>query len=199
MTRRPTAAISVPCVSGLLALALAGCGGGSSAATGPATGSITCQNITGTADFSPPLTLSGSATDTTTITLTSTECTTSGSDVTKVVSGTATVHNTSGSSSCVALLNSRPLTATVNWDPDTIEPSVVSFSGYSPTEAGGTGFLFPGTGHSAKVTGSFAGANHGADSSASAFTTESTTQILGECSGPGLASIPISSGVLKLG
>jgi len=198
MKRRATAVISVMCVLGLSVPALAGCSS-SSAATGPATGSVTCNNITGSANFSPPLTLAGSAPDTLTIHLVSTGCTTSGSDVSKVVSGTASTTNTSGTSSCVGLLSSRPISVTIRWDPGTIEPSVVSFGGYSEDLAGGTGLLFPGTGHSVKVTGSFAGSDKGSGSSAKIFTTANETELLGACqSTAGLPSLPVSSGTLTL-
>ncbi len=198
MTRRPTAAISVICSLALVVPVLAGCSSSSSAA-GPATGSITCKSISGSADFNPPLTLAGSAPDTTTIDLTATGCTTSGSNVSTVTSGTATTTNTTGTASCVALLNSRPLTVTVKWDPGTIKPSVVAFSGYQSTTAGGTGFVFPGQGHTVKVSGSFAGSNGGSGSSASVFTNENTIELLGACKGAGISSIPISSGTLTLG
>jgi hypothetical protein len=59
--------------------------------------------------------------------------------------------------------------------------------------------MLPKSGATAKVTGSFAGSDHGAGTTATAFSGETTTQLLGACeSSAGLTSIAVTSGSVTL-
>jgi hypothetical protein len=128
---------------------------------------VTCNDVTGSLAFSPPLTATGAGAgagaETGTIRLHATGCATSGSNVSAVGSGTAAVSLTSPTSTCSGVLTLRPVALTTHWTPSTVTPSVLTFSGYSiasrPT--GNGGFSFPDPGGTAKVTGSFAGGRRG--------------------------------------
>jgi hypothetical protein len=121
--------------------------------------------------------------------------------VANVTGGTASATISNTTNSCTSLITSRPLTINITWAPATTHPSVLSFSGYGGTTgtAGGEGFKLPGTGDTAKVTGSFSGSDHGASSTAVAVSGQSTTQLLAACgSAAGLTSIQVTSGTVTL-
>ena len=202
MTQRTAMVVGATCAI-WLGLFAAGCGSGKTAnkANGVATGSVTCGDLSGEATFSPSLTLSGSAPEHITITLHSGTCTTAGSNVGQITSASAIATNNSGTSGCTSLLSSKPIEVKVNWVPSTVHPSVVSFSGYAPTAAGsGSGLLFPEAGGKARVTGSFAGSNGGAGSTATAFIDQNEAQLLSACEGAtGISSLAITSGHVSLG
>ncbi len=142
-----------------------------------ATGGVTCNSITGALTFTPPLTTKGGSAESTAITLNATGCATSGSNVSKVTRGTASATITDTSNACTGLLNSRPITVNITWTPATIHPSVLTFSGYagSTGSGGDLGFTLPKSGDTAKVIGSFPGADHGAGSTSTAFSNQSGT------------------------
>jgi hypothetical protein len=180
-----------------------------------ATGTVHCRNVMGAVVFTPPITLAGATPETIEITAHLSHCSTSGSNVAVISSGVATATITGLPSACSGLLrlpsssgsisafsSSMPITVNVNWDPPSIKPSVVRFSGFAASldAAGKVGFAFPGVGHSAGLIGSFAGNDTGALSTALAYTTEEATQILTGCSQPsGVASITLSSGEFTVG
>jgi hypothetical protein len=93
-----------------------------------------------------------------------------------------------------------PLTVDISWTPATVHPSVLTFSGYGAASSpSGEGFRLPKAGATAKVTGSFAGSDHGASSTATAFSGQTTTQLLTACeSTAGLTSIAVTSGSVSL-
>ncbi len=166
-----------------------------------ATGEVTCTDITGALTFSPPLTTKGGSAESTAITLTAGRCTTKGSNVTTVTGATESATITSATNSCTGLLTSRALTINIAWNPTTIRPSVLTFSGYAGTSssAGDVGFALPSSGGDAKVTGSFSGADHGAGSTATALSSQTGTQLLAACaSSAGLTSVQVSSGTMTL-
>ncbi len=166
-----------------------------------ASGGVTCSNITGSLTFSPALTVKGGTAESTSITVNAAGCVTSGSNVSAITRGTGTATLTSTSNSCAGLLNSRPVTVDITWTPAVVHPSVVTFSGYGGATgpSGGEGFMLPKSGATAKVTGSFAGSDHGAGTTATAFSGETTTQLLGACeSSAGLTSIAVTSGSVTL-
>ena len=201
VTHRRAIVIGATCVVWLGLLA-AGCGSGTANQTnGVATGSVTCVGLSGEATFSPSLTLSGSAPEHITITLHSENCTSAGSNVGRVTSASAVATNNSGTSGCTSLLSSKPVEVKVNWVPSTIHASVVSFSGYAPTAGGsGSGLVFPEVGGKARVTGSFAGSNGGASSTATAFIGQNEVELLSACENPtGISSLAITSGHVSLG
>jgi hypothetical protein len=88
----------------------------------------------------------------------------------------------------------------IHWSPATITPSVLDFSGYSitSTPAGNGGFSFPDPGGTAKVTGSFAGSDAGASSTAALYFDPSVAQIQSVCRSSGLSSLPVTSGTVTL-
>jgi hypothetical protein len=166
-----------------------------------ATGGVACTNLTGSLTFSPPLTTKGGSAESTAIALSATGCTTKGSNVANVTGATASATISSTTNSCTSLITSRPLAINITWAPATTHPSVLSFSGYGGTtgSSGGEGFKLPGTGATAKVTGSFAGSDHGATSTATAVSGETATQLLAACgSSAGLTSIQVTSGTVTL-
>jgi hypothetical protein len=199
MNRWTGRALLAMCVTGTLAIT-SGCGG-ASRTNGVATGMVTCAALSGAVNFSPPLTLSGTAYETLTISLSAHGCTTSGSSVSHVTGASATVVNSAGTSGCTSLLNSKAFEVHVRWSPATISPSVVRFSGYAPSTSGaGSGLVFPGSGGKATVTGSFAGSNRGASSTATASIDQNEVQLLGACQSPaGISSLAITSGHFTLG
>jgi hypothetical protein len=185
----------------LVAGLAAGCSSGSSAlAAVVASGSVSCTTVSGAVSFSPPLTTSGKDAETTSISVTASGCTTAGSNVTSVTKGVGSATISSPTNACSGLLTSRPLSIKVAWTPATTRPSVVTYSGYEVTSAGGHGgFTLPSPGGTAKVTGSFAGSDGGAGSTAVTVSSQGTTQLVAECgSSAGLASIPVTSGSLTL-
>ena len=179
------------------------CGSSSSSgSTAPAaaTGAVTCSNIIGGLSFSPPLTATGSGPETASIRLQASGCTTSGSSVSTVTSGTAKVTLTSPDSTCAGVLTLRSVALTIRWAPPSILPSTLTFSGYSIVSkpSGSGGFTFPDPGGTAKVTGSFAGSDGGAGSTATIYFDPSVAQIQTVCRSSGLASIPVTSGTVTL-
>jgi hypothetical protein len=78
---------------------------------------------------------------------------------------------------------------------------VITFSGYSvgTGPSGGGEFTLPKAPGTAKVTGSFAGSDHGAGSKAAAVSSQTATELVAACgSSAGLASIPVTSGNVTL-
>lgn len=167
-----------------------------------ARGSVQCTGVTGSVDFAPPLTTKGTTAETTTISVTSTGCTVTGSNVNAVKSGIGSATISSPTNSCAGLLTPRPLQVHITWDPSLVHSSVVTFSGYTVDTngpGGGGGFTLPDTGGTAKVSGSFAGSDKGAGSTAATYSSMTTNQLLAACgSSAGLASIPVTSGMLSL-
>jgi hypothetical protein len=167
-----------------------------------ATGGVTCTNVVGVVNFSPPLTSSGTSAETTEISLTASGCTTSGSNAAPVTGGRASATIQSTSNSCTGLLSSKPVAVAVTWAPNSIHASVASFSGYAivPDAAGHIGFSLPGSGGTVTVAGSFAGSDNGAASKASTFSDQTTAQLLATCgTTAGVASLTIASGSVTLG
>jgi hypothetical protein len=178
-----------------------------------ATGTIRCNRVVGSVDFSPPLTASGHSAETIAVRANLSHCSELGSNVSSVSGGVTTLTVTVPTNSCSGLLqfpallgnvstpsSSRPITADTTWAPKSIRPSVMTFSGFVLTsdDNGDPGFAFPGSGHRAKIVGSFAGSDKGALSVASVFTHEKANAILSRCSSSGLTSIEIFSGQVTL-
>lgn len=160
-----------------------------------ATGSITCSG-TGTVTFDPPLAKGGtSISETVTIVIAATACTTSGSNVSKVTGATSTLTIQLASNACSVLGASNAAsgtpTWTARWTPSSIENSMVTFSGHQivTNSAGDVGFVFPNSGGTASVMGSFAGNDNGASSSASSYTDMSAANVLSTCRASGLPSL----------
>jgi hypothetical protein len=203
MTRRTVTAIATLCPFALL-VAAAGCGGAGNVTDMVATGSVSCKTLTGVATFSPPLTSSGSAPETITISLKAGSCATTNSNSTGVTEGRATTTNsTPATSNCNSLFAPRPVEVTVEWTPSTIHSSTVHFTGFaSMKNSTGTGseFVFPDPGGKATGSGSFTGDDGGASSTVTAFSAAQPSQLLAACQNPaGLTSIAIGSGTFRVG
>jgi hypothetical protein len=201
--RRPAPRALAALAVVMLLAAACGSGGGSSSATGPvvATGSVTCTGLTGSVSFTPPLTSSATTAGQTAVNATATGCTTKGSNVSTIQSAALNGTISTATSACTGLLTSKPLTLYVTWDPPSVARSMLRFSGYTvgSSSGGGGGLVLPGSGNSAHVTGSFAGSDHGAESTANAYSSQGATQLLAACASPGgLANILVTSGKLTL-
>lgn len=169
-------------------------------ATKQATGKVACNSLSGTLAFVPPLTNSGTKSETTTVTVSSSGCTTSGSNVSTISSGhgVATIHE--ANNSCAGITMSKPVKVSVVWKPVTVRPTTVSFSGYSVVSnaSGDEGFALPENGGSATVSGSFSGS--GSTASATAYSSSTAAQIATACgSTTGLTKLTVSSGNVSIG
>lgn len=174
---------------------------GTQAGGAVATGSITCTKVTGTITFTPPITGNGSSAESTDISLTVDGCTTTGSNVAQVTGGTATATIKTASSNCSNLLNPQPVSVAVSWSPGSVHASQASFSsdGIVSDSAGHLGFGLPGSGGTATVTGSFAGSDNGAKSSATTYSTLTAAELQSACASPaGVASLTVASGSVTL-
>ena len=185
-----------------VAVTAGACSSGSPAAPAAvvARGTVSCRSVTGSVSFSPPLTAKGTSPETSTIAVSASRCTVSGSNVNRVEGASASATLMSATNACQGLLTSQALTFTVHWSPSIIRPTVLHYSGYTVSVSAGKGaFTLPDAGGTASVTGSFAGSDHGAGSSALAVADESATGLVSACgSSTGLASIPVTSGTLTL-
>jgi hypothetical protein len=167
-----------------------------------ATGSVTCTNVTGTIAFNPPLTNGGTSPETTSITLTASGCTPTGSSASTVTGGTATATIQSATNGCLSLLTSKPVAVAVAWSPSSIHASVATFSGYAiVTDASShIGFGLPNSGGTASIAGSFAGADNGAASKATTYSGQTQTTLLAACAtAAGVPSLAILNGSVTFG
>ena len=159
-------------------------------------GKVTCSKITGSITFNPPLTLSGTSTENTTVKITVKGCSVSGGTV-KPKKGTVDkdISTASSTNSCSSLGNSQPETLTVIWAPGSkIAPTTASFSGYAVATngKGDEGFSLPDSGGTGSTAGSYAQAS---GVTAQAFSNETSSQLAAACAAPsGLASLKITSG-----
>jgi hypothetical protein len=159
-------------------------------------GSLTCASLTGTVSFSPPAVRGGTRPEVQRFSLIATRCTASAKGV-RVTRATVTATVRRPTNSCAALFASAPATGTVTWSPRSITKSTFRFSGYSlaVSPTGQRGFSLPGPGGTARVTGSFAGADRGARSSAVGYLDLTASQFAAECaSGSGLAHHRVVAG-----
>jgi len=203
--RRRTSVLVLLLPLAVVVATTAACGGSSPTSSAPpvvvATGSVSCTGVTGSVSFSPALTKTGTSPESATISVTSAGCTTSGSDV-HVTSGAGTATLSDPNNSCTGLITPRQLTVDITWTPPTVHSSAVTFSGFTVATngpGGGGGFTLPSASGTAKVTGSFAGSDHGAGSTSAVYSSDTVTQLLAACgSAAGLATIPVTSGSLDL-
>ena len=162
-----------------------------------ATGSVSCTKVTGSITFKPPVRHIGTQRETQTVTFHASRCTTHGSNVKYVTSGSLTVVVHRSSNSCVSLLSSELPKGTGSWSPRSIHPTTASFTGFTfiYAKSGDVGFRVPNAGGSAKVTGSFMGKDRGKRSTASVYTNQTPGQFRSACLSPhGLSKQAIVSG-----
>jgi hypothetical protein len=184
-------------------MALLSFGGGVASAKGTSgavaqPGTVSCSKITGVISFNPPLTLTGTATENTTIKITVKGCSVQGGSV-KPKKGTvdADISNASSTNGCTSLETSQPETLTVTWAPGSkIAPTTASFSGYAVASnaKGDEGFSLPNSGGTGAAVGSYAQAS---GVTATAFSNETSNALATACeSSGGLSSLKITSGAL---
>lgn len=164
-----------------------------------ASGSITCTKVTGSIRFRPAVHHIGTQRETQTVTFRASKCTTRGSNVKHVTSGSLTVVVHRSSNSCISLLSSEHPRGTGTWSPKSVHSTTASFTGFAfvSSKTGDVGFRVPNAGGSAKVTGSFAGKDHGKHSTATVYTNLTPGQFRSAClSSNGLSAQAIVSGVV---
>ncbi len=168
-----------------------------------ATGSVTCTHVTGTIVYSPTIHHVGTRAGTQKFVLHISGCTTTGSNVRRVEGGTLTFSVHRSLNSCAELLaqvTSHPPVA-VLWKPSSVKKSLITFSGfvYVLGPADHVGFHVPPSGGTATVSGSFAGRDHGARSSATLYTNTTARQFQAACEAPtGVSRQSIVSGTATL-
>lgn len=203
--RRPS---SGPVGRPALVLALLGCAGALSAAAWAAplsrtasaivgTGSIVCKQVTGSITYSPADRLGGTTAEVQVFSFRASRCSTTHSNVSHVLGGSVTTTVRRATNSCADLLVSQPSRGSGAWEPSSIHPTTASFSGYTivTSATGDVGFTVPNTGGRASVSGSFAGKDHGARSTATVYTNMTTAQVETACiSLQGLSRQTIISG-----
>lgn len=118
--------------------------------------------------------------------------------------GSETLSTDVGPNSCSALAGGTTETTTlnINWSPDSITSSTVTFTGFeeAETSTGDVQFTFGGSGVGTSVTGSYAGTDGGASSEMTLTTSMTSAALTKACDGKnGLKSIKIVSGTLALG
>lgn len=162
-----------------------------------ATGAVSCSTVTGSITYNPPVHHVGTTAETQIFTFVASHCTTSQSNVKHVVSGTVTVAIHRPSNSCISLLSTHLSSSTGTWRPSSIHSTTASFSGYDfvYSAVGDVGFTAPNPGGTARVTGSFAGKDHGARSSVTAYTNMTPSHFEAGCLSPsGISRQTIVSG-----
>ncbi len=198
------AALAVP--TGALVSVGMGAAAGATVAPPAAKGAVTCSALAGKITFNPPLTLSGSPTvkkDVAKIRVAASACkaTKGTSPKSGTVSGRIVTRDASGdANACTGLEKSRAFTLTIAWNrTPAVEPSVVSFSSdaIASNQKGDEGFTLPGKGGKASVAGSYAGPDHGATSSAAAYSNDTAGQLASAC-GTGLSQLKLVSGSATL-
>lgn len=94
-----------------------------------ATGSVTCQQLTGTITFTPPVIKGGKQPLTLTVAIHASDCSTSHSDVAHVSGGNLTVVSHRATNGCGKLQSGQTAgTSTEKWLPSSIAPTHVSYS-----------------------------------------------------------------------
>jgi hypothetical protein len=198
--------VFVALLAGLLVLSSLGGANASAAAkfskskVTVATGSITCRKLTGTVTLSPPDRKGGTKPEKTVFTIRTSECITTTSNVSHVKGGSLTVAVHALTNACGGLVGSEALHVPITWSPKSIHPTAGSFSGFSfvKNKADYEGFTMPSTGGTASVKGSFAGKNHGARSTITAYTNLTVAKFAAACeSKAGLSKYSITSGTVK--
>ena len=164
-----------------------------------ATGSVTCSKISGSISFHPAEHHVGTAREKITFVFRASHCVTSGSNVKNVTSGYLSEVVTRPDNACASGLYSQPLHATGTWTAKNLRLRATTgkFSGFDFVCAsnGDVGLVIPNKGGSAQITGSFAGSNHGATSTAVSYMNLTATQVRAAClSSQGLSSLKFTGG-----
>ncbi|HYA68385.1 MAG TPA: hypothetical protein VED63_06610, partial [Acidimicrobiales bacterium] len=169
-------------------------------AGGPQTGTVACNDVSGTVTFNPPLTDGGTSPEVALAQVTIGGCV--GADgATTPDAGYGTVSLFTSTDDCADLAAGGAPIATslaVGWSPTTLGTSSIDFSGFSLSPSGGAGFSLGGSGTT--VSGSYPGEDGGASTTATAVATLSTADIIAACgSTDGLESLTLTGGSLDMG
>lgn len=162
-----------------------------------ATGSVTCHEVTGTITLSPALRRGGTTPETMVWKLRASGCRTSKSNVKAVTGGTLAIVAHQSTNACGNLVFSRRLQPTFSWAPRSVHATTATFSGWRfvRNSAGYEGFAMPNVGGTARVTGSFAGTDHGRRSVVTLFTNLTIATFTSACESPaGLARYTVTGG-----
>jgi hypothetical protein len=165
-----------------------------------ATGGVVCRKMAGTITLTPPERKGGTKPETIVFKVSISKCTTAKSNVSHVMGGSLKVTVHAPTNACGGLIGAKALHVPITWSPKSIHPTAGSFSGFGfvKNNAGYEGFTMPSTGGGASVKGSFAGKNHGARSTITAYTNMTVAKFATACkSKAGLSKYAITSGIVK--
>ena len=190
-------------------------GGGGGPVT--ATGGVTCNGVSGTAKFSPPLTRNGnSTTETIKFKLRLSGCSTTGSNVSSITSGmfnitmkspTGTANNTNSCANATPAAGTVPTTSVGKWKAPKgtkVNMTHLSTTGESWSTGGpNVSVSLPGTGTASNTGTSFAGTDNGTSSSISltlALTGAQFSAVCAPTTGTGhISKSNVTSGSVTLG
>jgi len=200
------AAVAIP----VSVVAVTGVTAGAAKGPSPATDTAVCSGISGTVNFSTPLTTNGStsATETTTVNATLTGCSATGGVPVSLTGGTVTGSFAGKpgsakhpSATCGGLLGATKEkgTVSVTWNSTPAVPGTTIALKSATGGVSGTQASFSLSG---KYKGSFGGSDKGKTSATQARTVESVGTLSGECGGAGISTIhltgPASGNALTL-
>jgi hypothetical protein len=184
------------------AVALTGVGV-ASAAKAAASGTVSCTAAAGSVTFAPPLVSTGPyVSEKTTAKVNFTSCTGSVTTPTKGAINSVLTSITTDQCPPPTVQGSSGGSLTIKWAPGKIEPSVVAFSTHGSGTGGpdgGLGFIYPGTGGTGSVSGSYGGTDGGKTSTAAVYSNLGSTALLQQCaSKTGLKKMTIVGGSIDL-
>jgi hypothetical protein len=164
-----------------------------------ATGSITCSSVSGSVTYHPAEHHVGTVPVRIAIVFRTSHCITTGSNVKRVTGGSLSEVVVKPTNACASGIYSHTVHATGTWTAPRMKlrSSTGTFSGFDFAFAanGDVGVAIPNVGGTAHITGSFAGHNHGATSSAVAYINLTAQQVRAAClSSRGLTSLKITGG-----
>lgn len=162
------------------------------------TGIVDCRGLAGIIRFDPPLKNNGTSAEVAELKMTVHGCKASGGGTTPHV-GRAIVALSPATNNCSDLTSGEigGATVVIRWTPTKIGETSVDFPGFTPLTGGEVGFSAGGVGTT--VSGSYAGADAGASSTATVVSQLSTAQLADACrSARGLRSLKIRRGTLDL-
>jgi hypothetical protein len=166
-----------------------------------ATGTISCSKVSGSITFHPAEHHVGTRPERIAVVFHTSHCVTTGSNVKSVTGGSLSEVITRPTNECASSLAifSHPVHATGTWTAKRmrLHSTTGTFSGFAFTFAtnGDVGVVIPNEGGTAHITGSFAGTNHGASSTAAGFINLTALEVRAACKSPqGLPLLRITSG-----
>lgn len=162
-------------------------------------GTVTCSQVTGRVSFEPPLVEGGTASEAATLALTIKGCVAAGGGTSPTVAhGAGELPMASNTCTNLASRTKAGLDIVISWRPTTDGSTTLSFPGFTPTTGSSLG-LHMGGRHT-RVTGSYAGSDRGATSTAAMTFGSSPADVTSACaSSTGLKRLKIQAGVLTLG